>query len=267
MPYSDYIVYVDESGDHSLASVDVQYPVFVLTFCIFLKEDYFARVVPAVQRLKFDNFGHDSVVLHERDIRMQIGPFVLLQQRAAREPFMGALNDLVAAAPMTIVTAVIQKERLRERYAEPSNPYAIALLFCVERLYAFLREKDATDRTTHIVVERRGKKEDAELGAEFQRIAGGANRWGPISCLELVFTDKMANSSGLQLADLTARPLGLKAIRPNQANRAYDIIEQKLRRSPLGRIQGWGFKALSPKSERPRFSPRPSADRDKPQST
>jgi hypothetical protein len=33
--YSQYIVYVDESGDHSLQSIDPQYPVFVLAFCIF----------------------------------------------------------------------------------------------------------------------------------------------------------------------------------------------------------------------------------------
>jgi hypothetical protein len=29
---SDYIVYVDESGDHGLVSVDPEYPVFVLAF-------------------------------------------------------------------------------------------------------------------------------------------------------------------------------------------------------------------------------------------
>ena len=38
--YSDYIVYVDESGDHNLEKVDSQYPVFVLSFCIFHKKHY-----------------------------------------------------------------------------------------------------------------------------------------------------------------------------------------------------------------------------------
>lgn len=28
--FSDYVVYVDESGDHSLASIDRDFPVFVL---------------------------------------------------------------------------------------------------------------------------------------------------------------------------------------------------------------------------------------------
>ena len=33
-------------------------------------------------------------------------------------------------------------------------------------------------------------------------------------------------------------------MRPDQPNRAYDIIEPKLRRSPQGRVDGWGFKAF-----------------------
>jgi hypothetical protein len=30
MDFSDYIVYVDESGDHGLVNIDTQYPIFVL---------------------------------------------------------------------------------------------------------------------------------------------------------------------------------------------------------------------------------------------
>lgn len=47
--YSDYIVYVDESGDHSLEAVATDYPVFVLAFCVFHKRHYEQKVVPAVE--------------------------------------------------------------------------------------------------------------------------------------------------------------------------------------------------------------------------
>jgi hypothetical protein len=30
--HSDYIIYVDESGDHSLESIDSEFPTFVLSF-------------------------------------------------------------------------------------------------------------------------------------------------------------------------------------------------------------------------------------------
>ena len=67
--FSDYIVYVDESGDHSLESIDQEYPVFVLSFCIFRKEVYGGAMTSAVRKLKFATFGHDMVILHEIDIR------------------------------------------------------------------------------------------------------------------------------------------------------------------------------------------------------
>lgn len=40
--------------------------------------------------------------------------------------------------------------------------------------------------------------------------------------------DKKTNSCGLQFADLTARPIGLSVLRPNQPNRAFDILQNKL---------------------------------------
>ena len=59
---------------------------------------------------------------------------------------------------------------------------------------------------------------------------------------ELVFADKRANSSGLQLADLVARPVGMSVLRPGQPNRAFAILESKLYASPDGRIDGYGLK-------------------------
>jgi len=43
-----------------------------------------------------------------------------------------------------------------------------------------------------------------------------------------VFVDKRSNSSGLQLADLMARPIGLKVLRPLQENRAFEVLRPKL---------------------------------------
>ena len=51
--FSDYIVYVDESGDHGLQNIDANYPIFVLAFCIFKKSDYIDVISPCLQRFKF----------------------------------------------------------------------------------------------------------------------------------------------------------------------------------------------------------------------
>ncbi|HEU0014459.1 MAG TPA: DUF3800 domain-containing protein, partial [Longimicrobium sp.] len=107
--FSDYIVYVDESGDHSLSAIHSDYPVFVLAFCLFSKEEYAARAAPDVLRFKFKYFGHDQVVLHELDMRRTRGAFTFLLNPRLREPFYADLNALMAAAPMTLVASVIHK--------------------------------------------------------------------------------------------------------------------------------------------------------------
>lgn len=52
MEFSDYIIYADESGDHSLVSINPEYPIFVLVFVIFQKDQYAKIINPALQRRK-----------------------------------------------------------------------------------------------------------------------------------------------------------------------------------------------------------------------
>ncbi len=233
--FSDFIVFADESGDHGLVTIDPDYPVFALTFCVLRKVDYSGALTPAMQAFKFDIWGHDAVVLHEHEIRKSKGPFaILMTDRALRERFYEQLNRLIEEAPMTIFASVIDKKALRDKYAQPWNPYEIALLFCMERLHGMLLRDGQEGRTVHVVFESRGKKEDAELELEFRRIAGNDGHWGyrrvDFSRLDFqpVFVPKASNAAGLQLADLTARPIALSHLRPGQPNRAYEIIQPKL---------------------------------------
>jgi len=71
IPYSDYPIFVDESGDHGLVTLDKEFPVFALVFCIISKHDYLNYLVPTVQKLKLDIWGHDQVILHERNIQKE----------------------------------------------------------------------------------------------------------------------------------------------------------------------------------------------------
>ncbi len=231
--FSEFVIYADESGDHGLVAIDSQYLVFALVFCAMRKADYIAGVVPAVQRFKFDLWGHDAVVLHEHDIRKSKGPFaILLTDRELRERFYGDLNRLVQAAPMTIFAAVINKGGLRTRYADTRNPYQLALHFCMERLHAMLSDEGQHGRTVHVIFESRGRNEDRELELEFRRIAANDSATGRedfgLFDFQPVFVPKAANSVGLQLADLTARPIALSYLRPEQPNRAFEIVRPKI---------------------------------------
>jgi hypothetical protein len=146
-PSSDYIVYLDESGDHSLDAIDRHYPIFVLSACVFRKADYSAVVVPSFLNLKFRFFGHDMVVLHSRDIRKAQGPFSILQHAQVRQDFLAAINIAVADAPFTLVTAIIDK-RLTRQSDRSDNPYEIALTFCMEQVFGYLQGLQQHQATT-----------------------------------------------------------------------------------------------------------------------
>jgi len=86
------------------------------------------------------------------------------------------------------------------------------------------------------------KDEDAKLELEFRRICDGKNAVGKMPNLDIRFMDKKHNSTGLQLADLVAHPIGKHVINQAQANRAYDVLESKFRRDAEGNILGYGLK-------------------------
>ena len=233
--FSDYIVYVDESGDHGLRNIDPEFPVFCLAFCIIEKTEYYNKVVPALQELKFRYWGHDTVVLHEHDIRIQRGDFSFLRgDSATREVFMSEIESLVQNTSMKIIASVIQKDKLNKKYSLPDNPYELAMRFCLERLLRFLLSNKQAGKTVHVVFECRGREEDRDLELEFRRICHGNRQWGYKTLnfrtvdMQIRLAKKAINSAGLQLADLVARPIALNTIRPNQPNRAYQTIRPKL---------------------------------------
>ena len=55
--FSDFLVFVNESGDHSLTSINLDYPIFVLAFCIVPRKAYVEDITPTVRRLKCDLSG------------------------------------------------------------------------------------------------------------------------------------------------------------------------------------------------------------------
>lgn len=260
--YSDFVVYVDESGDHSLTSIDPGYPVFVLAFCIFNKRHHAEKIIPMLEKFKFNYFGHDAVVLHEHEIRKQKGVFAKLSDRALREQFMDELTGIMEASNFILAACVIDKKALKPASSSSENPYHLALDVCLEALHDFLKEKNQLDRQTHILVECRGRQEDASLELEFRRLCDAKAAAGVSYPFEMLFVDKKANSTGLQLADLVARPIGLHHLRPAQENRAFDVLRKKFLcrngRAHVGcEYEGYGLKILPrpnapPKSEKPR---------------
>ena len=234
---SDYIVYVDNSGDHSLNNINKEYPIFVLVFCIFDKNQYL-KTASQIKNVKFKYFGHDMVVLHESDIRRGKNYFSSFGKED-KANFLGSLTGIIKNQDFTVITAVIDKNKLKAQYSSPENPYHIAMKLCLERLYLFLQEKQNIDKTTTVVFEERCKKEDDALELEFRRWCGRHTRLNTRVNFNTI--SKKVNSAGLQLADLIARPIGLSYLKPQQDNRAFEIIKDKIFNIEATRVEEKGL--------------------------
>jgi hypothetical protein len=237
--FSDYIVFVDESGSPTLSAIDPNHPVFVLVFCIFNKSDYCDTIQPAIKRLKFDFFGHDMTILHSHEIRKRSGEFNILMDEGRRKAFLHRLDNIILQSSFNIIATVIDKREIyKEAKVSADYVYHHALWECVKKLYNFLKTKNATDKLTHIIAESRGKTEDKNLAIAFEKISyaldfSEKNLQKDIlryhtEHMSLLFASKKINSAGLQIADLMGHPIGRHALKPDKPNHVFEILKNKI---------------------------------------
>lgn len=225
--FSDYVVYVGESGDHSLTSIDKNYPMFVLAFCVFKKCDYLERVLPDVLKLKYQYFGHDFVILHEHEIRKEVGDFNIFTSKEQKLAFLDELSKIMAKSPFELIACTIEKHKLTPAQIKDLHAYHYSLKHCLETLFELMLANNQADKITFVAVESRGIHEDRALELEFLRICHGKNKFSKHLPFIVKIVSKKTNSVGLQLADLVARPIGRYVLDPSQDNRAMDILKDK----------------------------------------
>src|SRR5262249_54145695 len=124
--------------------------------------------------------------------------------------------------------------------------YHLAMKLGLEQVYKFLCFKGQKDSRTHIIFEARGRTEDLALEVEFRRVCNFQNSLQKMLPFEIILADKKTNSAGLQLADIVARPMGLSVLRPNQPNRAFDILRGKIHRENNEELFVYPIKAKGP---------------------
>ena len=229
---NDTIVYVDESGDHSLESIDPQYPIFTLVFCLFKISDY-QKISLALDTFKVKYFGHSKIVLHEHDIRKNMhGEWAILGNEKTRENFYKDLTKVIEEGDFQIIATTINKKNLKDKYLMAQDPYELSLLFCMELLHEWLLQEG--QRNIRMCFESRIKKFNTQLRKEFYRIRHNTPSVLRTSTdfkvidYKMTFLDKKSNTNGLQIADLVARPIGSPYWKPKQANRAYEVIKDKI---------------------------------------
>jgi Protein of unknown function (DUF3800) len=226
--FSDYLIFADESGDHGLISINPENPVFVLVFCIFKKSEYISKVKQVITKLKLDFWGDDLAILHNHEIRKSKGEFTFLFNEEIRLNFLSKLNEAIESISFSVIATTIDKRNLKKDYPNSDNPYFLALGFCLEHAYMFLKEENQLKHLTHIVVECRGKAEDQDLELAFRRISDQVGLQGGQYPFDIKFANKKTNSCGLQIADLVAHPIARHVARPEQSSIAFEVVKKKL---------------------------------------
>jgi hypothetical protein len=123
---------------------------------------------------------------------------------------------------------VIDKYAMKTHGFDPLHVYHLAMRLGLESLYQLLLSNGQNNALTHVIFEARGKKEDQELELDFRRVCDYNNFLKKRLPFEIVISDKKTNSEGLQFADIVARPIGLSVLKPDQPNRAFVILKEKL---------------------------------------
>jgi hypothetical protein len=213
-----YIVYADESGNQSLRAIEPNYPVFILAMCVFEVESYVNRVVPAFQKLKFKWFGHDMTIFHSYDIRRKRGSFAFLNDPKMYKEFHADLAACIEQCEFQIVYELIDR-RLGAQERVGLDVYEVAASGALTKLERLLFDQGEAVEESYIVFESRGAKQDHKLRDQIVKLG-----WTG----KLVFASKLSVSTGLQIADLIARPIGMKHVAPLETNAAFDVISKKI---------------------------------------
>lgn len=233
------ILFLDESGDHSLViKIDEQFPIFCLAGCIFDENEYQQVSKAKVDAFKIRYFNNSNIVLHSREIRKCLPPFNILLNKNTKQSFYTDLNNLMSGLPYTILASVILKEKLKNQYHDPANPYALSLEFIMERFLYFLEENNDVG---YISVESRDPKSNTDLLTAFTETINNGS-WGsdPFQkhvtaerfqqkIQKMIFVTKQQNENGHQVADLIAYPIAKYGFDPKKQNLAFDVIKPKFR--------------------------------------
>jgi len=254
-------LYIDESGDHTVAAVtpanwDKRY------LCLFgcsLEFDYcggeFQKSFEDLKRTHFSVEMDEQVILHREEICRKSGTFACLRDPKANRAFQEHLLRLVRGAKFRAFAVVIDKQASQNRHygLADSNPYHISLAIMMERYCGWL---NFTRQQGDVMAESRGGTEDKQLKAAYKSICTYGSRWREadfftrsLTTCEIKVKPKAANVCGLQLSDQLAYGARRRILEEHGISKPLtgfekelaDLVEAKYNRHYYdGRVAGYG---------------------------
>ncbi|MFP7313707.1 DUF3800 domain-containing protein [Bacillus safensis] len=242
----EFLMFLDETGDHSLQHIDLSYPIFGLGAAFIRTKRYINEINPCFDNFKYKYFNKRSVVLHSTEIRKAKNNFNILLNAEVRRNFIDDLNSAVAEAPFVFCVSLIDKQKHREQYIDPDNPYDLTLAFILERAF-FLIAKRYPGTRCRVIAESRDKKENASLRNTFERYQ--RNGTGQVSASELSFitgldfVSKKENETGHQLVDICLYPLA-RTFLTGKCHPSVPYFYNKVYKSASKSPIGYGIKTF-----------------------
>ena len=229
----DYYLFLDESGDHGIKNIDPDFPVFVLCGIIISDKNY-QLLQKDLNSIKQNFWADYKVIFHSRDIRKCEKEFKIFLDNDIKSKFYKQLDKTLSGSNYTIISSIIHKENYIKKYGKlKTDVYEIALSFIIERAVFYLDSLGTAINSIYLIIEKRGKKEDAQLKKHFETLLQvgtfyvNADRLKSYN-IKVEFRDKRQNINGLQLADLIAYPIARYSMDNERANPAFDIIKSKI---------------------------------------
>jgi hypothetical protein len=221
------LAFIDETGDHNLRRIDLQYPVFALGALLISRREY-ERLDLEISSLKRQFFDDDGTfVLHSSELKR---PYDKRSDRrnapmidsGRRREFYSAFDDrILRAIDFKVIICIIRKEVMRDMYRYPADPYHFSFENVLNRIITF--GGDVND----VCAEKRGRELDLELLSEYERLSKtgvhshSARAVASRTRLRLVSKDK--NVNGLQAIDLMLAALVRYRLGKGDKMRGNDI--------------------------------------------
>ena len=94
-PQERYNLYIDECGDHYLATYDRNFPIF--TLCgILIPVKKINGLKSSIDNLKREFWNNTDIILHSRDIRKCEKHFQILFNNEIKQRFYSRVNEILA---------------------------------------------------------------------------------------------------------------------------------------------------------------------------
>ncbi len=188
-------MYVDESG-----SINLKHGKYYTISGIIIQEFIVQHIEKEIEKFKLTHFGNSNVEIHTYDL--WCGETIFQDIHITqRKTIMGNLYESIRLFPITIISVIIDKDRIN-RYYNNWNVLVAAWSFMVERFDMFL---NCNNQKGMLIIDKNMKKPDKEIYDLIQCLRKNGTNYHQVQhIIEQPLFINSLESIGLQLADSIA---------------------------------------------------------------